>query len=225
MIFEAVVGVAREHLPPSGWLSNGLRPGHDRWREWLRRGLLCCRSVCPPDNVSTMVTRREASCQLLMVPVTDSVAEVMIPVDPHKACWTAVAVDRPQRWLATIRVHVRPDGYRRLRHFARAFPTPGGRWKAARGLGAPLTARLRADGLDVLDVPAKLARKVRKLSTGHGRKSDEADAYSVGVAALTAHRLNAEPTDDAVAPLGALTGHRDDLVRRSKCLLWSSSTR
>jgi hypothetical protein len=49
--------------------------------------------------------------------------------------------------------------------------------------------------------------------TGHGRKSDEADAYSVGVAALTAHRLNATATDDAVAALGALTEHRDDLVR------------
>jgi transposase len=51
------------------------------------------------------------------------------------------------------------------------------------------------------------------LSSGHGRKSDEADAYSVGVAALTAPRLNATQTEDAVAALGALTEHRDDLVR------------
>jgi hypothetical protein len=28
------------------------------------------------------------------------------------------------------------------------------------------------------------------LSTGHGRKTDEADALSVGIAALTATRLN-----------------------------------
>jgi transposase len=76
-----------------------------------------------------------------------------------------------------------------------------------------LTARLRADGVEGLDVPAKLARKVRMLSSGHGRKSDEADAYSVGVAAWTAPRLNATQTEDAVAALGALTEHRDDLVR------------
>jgi transposase len=144
---------------------------------------------------------------------TDSVAEVMIAVDPHKASWTAVAVDRQQRSLATIRVQVSHDGYRRLRRFARRFPQARWAVEGARGLGAPLTARLRADGIEVLDVPAKLARKVRMLSTGHGRKSDEADAYSVGVAALTAHRLNATPTDDAVAALGALTEHRDDLVR------------
>jgi transposase len=85
--------------------------------------------------------------------------------------------------------------------------------EGAKGLGAPLTTRLRAVGVEVIDVPAKLARKVRMLSTGHGRKSDAADAYSVGVAALTAQRLNTEPTDDAVAALGALTELRDDLVR------------
>ena len=56
--------------------------------------------------------------------------------------------------------------YRRLRQFAAGFP--GARWamEGDRGLGAPLTAWLRADGIEVLDVPAKLARKVRMLSTG-----------------------------------------------------------
>ena len=39
-------------------------------------------------------------------------------------------------------------------------------------------------------MPAKLARRVRMLSIGHGRKTDEADALSVGVAGgeLLAHR-------------------------------------
>jgi transposase len=40
-----------------------------------------------------------------------------------------------------------------------------------------------------MDVPAKLATWVRMLSTGHGRKNDEADAVSVGIAALTAPGL------------------------------------
>ena len=49
MIFEAVAGVAREtHLPPSGWLSNGLRPDHSHRREWPGRGLLSPKLVCPP---------------------------------------------------------------------------------------------------------------------------------------------------------------------------------
>jgi hypothetical protein len=52
-----------------------------------------------------------------------------------------------------------------------------------------------ADRIAVLDVPAKLARRVRLLSSGHGRKSDEADALSVGVAAHTAPRLYTARTD------------------------------
>jgi transposase len=39
----------------------------------------------------------------------------------------------------------------------------------------------------VVDVPAKLATRVRVLSTGHGRKSDPDDAVSVAVAALKGH--------------------------------------
>jgi len=72
---------------------------------------------------------------------------------------------------------------------------------------------LAADGVDVVDVPAKLARRVRMLSTGHGRKTDEADALSVGIAALSAARLNSAQIDEAVAALRALTEYRDDLVR------------
>jgi hypothetical protein len=51
------------------------------------------------------------------------------------------------------------------------------------------------------------------LSTGHGRKSDAADALSVGIAALTATGLNNAATNDVAAVLRALREHRDDLVR------------
>jgi transposase len=76
-----------------------------------------------------------------------------------------------------------------------------------------LTSRLAAEGVDVVDVPAKLARRVRMLSTGHGRKTDQADALSVGIAAHTAARLNTAVVDEATAALRCLTEHRDDLVR------------
>ena len=45
---------------------------------------------------------------------------------------------------------------------------------------------------------AKLAARVRVLSTGHGRKTDEADVVSVGIAAMTATRLNTASVDAAV---------------------------
>ncbi|WP_344722845.1 IS110 family transposase, partial [Pseudonocardia yunnanensis] len=85
--------------------------------------------------------------------------------------------------------------------------------EGAGGLGAPLATRLLADGLEVLDVPAKLAARVRVLSTGHGRKTDEADAVSVGVAAWTAAGLVAVQFDELAMALRALAEHRDDLVK------------
>ncbi|GAA1320030.1 hypothetical protein GCM10009610_47940 [Pseudonocardia xinjiangensis] len=111
---------------------------------------------------------------------------VVIAVDPHKRSWTAVAVDGSLQPRTSLRVEANRDGYRQLRRFARGWS--GSRWaiEGAGGLGAPLATRLLADGLAVLDVPAKLAARVRALSTGHGRKTDEADAVSVGVAAWTA---------------------------------------
>ena len=65
----------------------------------------------------------------------------------------------------------------------------------------------------MVDVPAKLAARVRLLSTGHGRKSDDADAVSVGVGALTAQGLSTARTDAAVTALRAIAQHRDDLVK------------
>jgi hypothetical protein len=49
------------------------------------------------------------------------------------------------------------------------------------------------------------------LSTRHGRKTDQADALSVGIAAHTATRLNAAVVDEAIATLRCLTEHRDGL--------------
>lgn len=46
------------------------------------------------------------------------------------------------------------------------------------------------------------------LYTGHGRKTDEADAPSVGIAALTATRLHAASVDAAIIALRAVVEHR-----------------
>jgi hypothetical protein len=50
---------------------------------------------------------------------------VMIAIDPHKASWTAAAVDGSLQLLATIRVPVSREGYRALRGFARRWPKTG----------------------------------------------------------------------------------------------------
>ena len=138
---------------------------------------------------------------------------VVIAVDPHKASWTAAAVDASLQPLASIRVPVSRDGYRALRRFARQWPIAGWAIEGAAGVGAPLTRWLRADGIEVIDVPAKLATRVRVLSIGHGRKNDDADALSVGIAALTSLTLNTAETDAETMALRAIVDHRDDLVK------------
>jgi len=60
---------------------------------------------------------------------------------------------------------------------------------AAVGDRGRLAVLLIADEVTVWDVPAKLAARVRVLSTGHGRKSDEDDALSVAVVAATPMKL------------------------------------
>jgi hypothetical protein len=64
----------------------------------------------------------------------------------------------------------------------------------------------------VLEVPAKLAARVRVLSVGHGRKSDADDAVSVAVAARHAPQLRQVTSEDQATVLHLLTKRREDLV-------------
>jgi len=63
-----------------------------------------------------------------------------------------------------------------------------------------------------VDVPAKLAARVRVLSVGHGRKSDPHDALSVAVAALSVPSLRQVRVEDQAVVLHLLTKRRQDLV-------------
>jgi transposase len=138
---------------------------------------------------------------------------VVIAVDPHKASWTAAAVGSALAPLATLRTPVSREGYRQLRRFAARWPDAVWAIEGATGLGSPLVAWLSGDGIVAVDVPAKLAARVRMLSTGHGRKNDDADAVSVGIAALTAPGLRSAAVEDAIITLRAVVEHRDDIVR------------
>jgi transposase len=110
---------------------------------------------------------------------------VMIGVDPHKASHTAAALDEHGQLLDRQRIGATLDGYRLLRQWAVRWPDRCWAVEGAHGIGRALAQRLVGDGEQVLDVPAKLAARVRVLSVGHGRKSDPDDAASVSVAART----------------------------------------
>ena len=56
--------------------------------------------------------------------------------------------------------------------------------EGSNGAGRPLAQRLLEDGEHVVDVPAKLAARVRLFDTGHNRKTDAHDAHAVAVVAV-----------------------------------------
>ena len=72
--------------------------------------------------------------------------------------------------------------------------------------------QLAAAGEQVLDVPATLAARARLLSTGGGRKSDAADAASVGQVALHNPMLRVVKAEDQTTILRLLAERRDDLA-------------
>jgi len=137
---------------------------------------------------------------------------VMIGVDPHKASHTAAALDEHGQLLGQQRFPATLEGYQALCQWA-------GRWddrlwavEGAHGVGQALAQRLVADGEHVLDVPAKLAARVRVLSIGHGRKTDPDDAVSVAVATQSVPQLRRVGVEDQAVVLHLLTKRREDLV-------------
>src|SRR5438270_3655028 len=85
--------------------------------------------------------------------------------------------------------------------------------EGARGVGAGLAQRLVSEGEPVLDVPAKLSARVRALSGGSGRKTDDADAHAVAVAGLRATDLQVVRRDDVTEILRMLTTRRQEIVQ------------
>jgi transposase len=83
--------------------------------------------------------------------------------------------------------------------------------EGAHSVGRALAQRLSANGERVLDVPAKLAARVRVLSVGHGRNSDPNDAVSVAVAA----RSVPQPRQVGKEALRCLKRRLSDAVYRS----------
>ena len=74
-----------------------------------------------------------------------------------------------------------------------------------------MAQRLLAQGEAVLDVPAKLAARVRVFDTGNARKTDAVDAHAVAMVALRTPRLTQLGYDQELIALRLLTDRRDEL--------------
>jgi transposase len=138
---------------------------------------------------------------------------VMIGVDPHKASATIEVRDEREVLLATGRFGADTGGYRAMLRYCRQWPRRTWAVEGANGTGRPLSQRLLADGERVLDVPAKLAARIRVFDTGHARKSDAHDAHAIVMVALRTRGLRQLQIDEDLVVLRLLADRRDELSR------------
>src|SRR4051794_13006071 len=140
---------------------------------------------------------------------------VIVGADPHKRSVTIEAVDNQGVVLATGRFETDTRGYRAMLGYVRRR-WPHHRWaiEGAQGVGRPLAQRLLADGETVLDVPAKLAARVRVFDTGNARKTDAVDAQAVAMAALRSPKARVLGFAEELVALRLLADRRDELSQR-----------
>src|SRR3954470_23154196 len=140
-------------------------------------------------------------------------ARVIVGVDPHKKSVTIEVIDEQGAVLATARFETTSSGYQLMTRFV------SGQWRdrrwaveGANGMGRPLAQRLLAQGETVLDVPAKLAARVRVFDTGNARKTDATDAHAVAMVAVRTPGLHRLSYDEELIALRLLADRRDELA-------------
>jgi transposase len=138
---------------------------------------------------------------------------VMIGIDPHKSSHTAVAIGVGEEPLGELRVRACPSQAEQLLVWAAAWPERAWAVEGAAGLGCLLAQQLVAAGEQVLDVPPKLAARVRLLQAGDTNKNDPNDAFSVAVAALRSPAPRPVLAEDHAVVLKIWAKRHRDLAR------------
>jgi transposase len=138
---------------------------------------------------------------------------VMIGIDPHMASHTAVVIDPAEVPPGQSQVRACAAQAERLLAWAQAWPQRTWAVEGAGGVGHLLAQQLVTAGERVLDVPPKLAARVRLLATGNTSKNDPHDARSVAVAALRSAGVCEVCRDDHAAVLKVWSKRYKDLGR------------
>ncbi len=140
--------------------------------------------------------------------------QVIIGVDPHKLSATIEVVDHHERKLGDGRFATDRAGYAAMLAYVKVWPGRVWAVEGANGAGRSLAQRLLEAGEVVVDVPAKLAARVRLFDTGHNRKTDAHDAHSIAAVAVRTKTLRVLQVDGELQALRLLVDRRDALSRR-----------
>lgn len=151
----------------------------------------------------------------------------VIGIDPHRGSHAAAALDEQEQVRAVLHLRADRQQRQRLLSWADGFVPRVWAVEGATGTGALLAQQLVAVGETVLDVPPKLAARVRLLDNDHSDKTDTHDARSTAIVALRNHRLRQVSLEDHTAVLRLLAKRHHDLIAartRAICRLHTTVT-
>ena len=131
---------------------------------------------------------------------------MIIGLDPHKASNTITVMDRDETLHVRCRFDNTAEGMVAMLDAVGEYTERVWAVEGANGIGRSVAQRLVAAGETVVDVPAKLATRVRVYSTGHGNKTDRTDAVAIARAALHSKHLRLVRPDDENVALKLLSG-------------------
>ena len=146
----------------------------------------------------------------------------VIGIDPHRGSHVAAVLDRDEQLRAVLHLPADRQQRQRLLSWASGFVPRLWAVEGATGTGALLAQQLVAAGERVVDVPPKLAARVRVLDNNHSDKTDSHDARSTAIVALRNARLRQVGLEDHTAVLRLLAKRHHDLIAartRAMCRL------
>jgi transposase len=100
-----------------------------------------------------------------------------------------------------------------MRAYVKTWPDRVWAVEGSNGAGRPLAQRLLEAGEQVVDVPAKLAARVRLFDTGHNRKTDARDAHSIAIVAVRTTTPRVLRRDGELEAPRTLCDRREELTR------------
>ena len=138
--------------------------------------------------------------------------EMIVGLDPHKASNTIAVLGRDETLHVRRRFDNTAEGMVAMLDAVAGFTPRVWAVEGANGIGRSVAQCLVAAGETVMDVPAKLATRVRVYSTGHGTKTDQADAVAIARAAIHSRHLRRVQRDDANVALKLLVDRRREVI-------------
>jgi len=138
----------------------------------------------------------------------------IIGIDAHKRSHTAVVLDAHNEIRDQLRLAADRRQLARLLTWADRWPNRIWAIENVGGLGRLLGQQLVGAGETVVDVPASMTTRTRRLSGHSGRKTDGFDARAVAIIGASHTRLRQVCRDDAAAELRVLLDSRWNLVSR-----------